>query len=98
MSATKAETVTVDREALYALLVEAEAVGGVMATLSGVGPGAATEQLVRLTTDVAVSAGFVSRGGNEDGTDAHPTMRVWWDAGAARCDEILGRTSEAVAS
>lgn len=91
MSAT--DKVTVDRELLVRLIVEAEGVAEAMDYLSGVGGAHLTARLASLAEEVGISAGvfpaeeLLNLDGEHEGRFAAVS-----EAGIRRRDELLGRT------
>ncbi len=103
MTATTAQTVTVDRELLHTLLIEARGVAEVMEALVGASEPELTRLLFNVAGEVAQAAGFfpaddVLMAYSNQYEAEHPLLARFWDEGEARRDELLGRTPVAVAS
>lgn len=92
---TLTETVTLDRQAVMDLLVEAHAVADVFEALSGVSPTTLTEELIERVERIAHALfGDFDGVANDGNLDWGPRVDLW-KAGERRADELLGRPQEA---
>lgn len=87
MPETLTETVTLDRQAVMELLVEAHAVADVFETIAGVCPTELTDRLTQATERIAHDI----LGECAPNLDEGPRFELWV-AGEQRRDELMGRS------
>ena len=93
------ETITIDREAVMALLIEAEGVSNALAKIAGCYPTPLSEELDNRTATVAEAV--LGAWPNDDDDESHPRINLY-EAGHERARallaELAGLEREEVAS